>query len=354
MWKTVAQQLVENVAEILRAIRNALNWRIVRGVGQLQILTRASYALLVLVPICASTWPAVRLVVNQHNKAAREAVEHLRATRSDVERALEDAQRQLVQTPSTSERTAADQRQASNLIARLIDSVQTIGNAAEKYTTDYAEHTIKTPRLPWSLGAAFFAALFVVVGHFVYQIAAPEPIRQTSWDEFILNRKDDYAKHPSDAALDRANQFLRSPIGRRIEASERFEDERLLTDLYFLSPENRPTRLGELSPGRLRSLVGWIQSGESHAPADYQREILAAARDLLPTSSESKHSEMTIIEKAARAEYLHLAGKRPVAIMSTGALYAIGVWLILVLLKTQATAVVTAADWHSLRDLFFH
>jgi hypothetical protein len=63
---------------------------------------------------------------------------------------------------------------------------------------------------------------------------------------------------------------------------------------------------------------------------------------------------MTTIEKAARAEYLHLAGKRPVAIMSTGALYAIGVWLILVLLKTQAMAVVTAADWHSARDLFFH
>src|SRR5262249_19956250 len=49
------------------------NWRIVRSIAQLQILTRASYVMLLLVPILAGLWPTVRLIVNQHNKHIAEA-----------------------------------------------------------------------------------------------------------------------------------------------------------------------------------------------------------------------------------------------------------------------------------------
>ena len=35
-----------------------LNWRLVRGIGELKILTRVSYAMLIVVPILAGTWPA--------------------------------------------------------------------------------------------------------------------------------------------------------------------------------------------------------------------------------------------------------------------------------------------------------
>src|SRR2546429_152324 len=49
-----------------------VNWRLVRGLGELQILTRASYFVLILVPILAAIWPAVQSTVNQYNKTVTE------------------------------------------------------------------------------------------------------------------------------------------------------------------------------------------------------------------------------------------------------------------------------------------
>lgn len=54
---------------IYRQVKRILNWRLVRGVAELQILTKATYFMLIFVPILAGTWPAVRLYVNNHNDA---------------------------------------------------------------------------------------------------------------------------------------------------------------------------------------------------------------------------------------------------------------------------------------------
>jgi hypothetical protein len=47
-----------------------LNWRLVRSIAELQVFTRVSYAMLVVVPTLAGTWPAVRSVVNRFDTAA--------------------------------------------------------------------------------------------------------------------------------------------------------------------------------------------------------------------------------------------------------------------------------------------
>src|SRR5262249_45317998 len=75
--KAVFYTLFVNVMEtsyfLWLAYRRYRNWRLVRSLGELQILTRASYVMLIVVPLLAGMWPAVRLVVNQHNKALTDA-----------------------------------------------------------------------------------------------------------------------------------------------------------------------------------------------------------------------------------------------------------------------------------------
>ena len=47
-----------------------LNWRLVRSIAELQVFIRVSYAMLVVVPTLAGTWPAVRSVANRFDTAA--------------------------------------------------------------------------------------------------------------------------------------------------------------------------------------------------------------------------------------------------------------------------------------------
>jgi glycerol uptake facilitator-like aquaporin len=53
---------MNTVSLVRAALSRYMNWRLVRSLAELQILTKASYAMLLIVPILAGTWPGVRLV----------------------------------------------------------------------------------------------------------------------------------------------------------------------------------------------------------------------------------------------------------------------------------------------------
>ncbi|MBD0273900.1 MAG: hypothetical protein ICV73_18475, partial [Acetobacteraceae bacterium] len=57
--------------------RSLLTWEKVRGMGELQILTRASYAMLVIVPLLVGLWPSVRLIINNHNRLLEQSTQEL-------------------------------------------------------------------------------------------------------------------------------------------------------------------------------------------------------------------------------------------------------------------------------------
>ena len=49
-------------------------WALIRFIGELKILSRISYAALVLVPILAVIWPNARILLNQYNKRLNNTV----------------------------------------------------------------------------------------------------------------------------------------------------------------------------------------------------------------------------------------------------------------------------------------
>lgn len=292
----------------------------------------------------------------------------MRSAGEDLNRAFEKSKAGI---PSPDGKSGNSDGSSGLRATQLIDELRTqtrqISDLGEHYASDYGERVIKTPLLPWSLAAAFFAALFVVLGHLVFQLAAPEPVRLFTWEDFIANRKEDYAKHPTTDALLRAREFVQTKLGRQLAESERYEAEETLRGMYGsleADRERRERTLRDLSKEKLMTLLDWIESKKSPAPSDYQEEAAYVSGKILGEApaeiiSDGKDAaistqEMTAIERGARAEYLRLAGRNPLGTIAAVVLYTMAVWLIMIVIKVQAVAVVTAAGWRSAAELFFH
>lgn len=362
IWDSLKDWLssfVDLSAETIRRIQNLLNWRLVRALGELQILTRASYILLVLVPLLAAVWPAVQMVVNSEGRAVERAAQVLRGTATEIDRAILRARQTVTPLPPTTpSQGATEPALPADVLKRVEDAAAKIEKAAERQARDLEERILADPKLPWTLAAAFFAALFVVAGHLLYQLYAPEPVRLYSWDTFVASRKEEYAKHPTDDAIERAQQYTETRLGRRLHESGRYESEDVLRRLYDSTEEERQSRIADMPRERVRALISWIEDGDSPAPRDYKREILRIAQDRLGTAGSDEHylqvRRMTTIERGARAEYLRLAGQYPLVTIATFMLYGMAVWIVGLVIKAQSISVAKAAGIDSLLDLFVH
>ena len=349
------QNFVQLLAFLGRRILNFLNWRLIRAIGQLQILTRASYIMLLVVPLLAGMWPAVRVYVNQHNKKAAEltiTVEQAKARFDETQKELAPTVANLLAVaspPSTQEN--ALRQDLETTLQELKDTVNGFNATVDAFITDFAERTLKDPKLPWSFAAAFFAALFVVLGHLVYQLCAPDVIKAQTLDEFVSSRKDDYARHPSEDALTRAKEFSRTRLGERAKLEEDYEAHSLLRRLEELTPDEWLAELRSLRRGRLMSLATFLR--DHPGPREFERKILEVVERILGgTSGEAQYEDMTLIERGAKAEYLYSATKVAIAIFMTACLYAVAVFVLLLIIKVQTRSVMEAAGWSSITSLF--
>lgn len=339
----------EIAGELVRRMLNSLNWRLVRGLGELQILTRASFALLVIVPVLAGTWPAVRIAVNHHNRAVRDATTLLERSEAEFSETFDRMKAELAENDTSAD--PADSKKIK-LIESLESSSATFFDHVNSYVDDYSERTLETPRLPWTLASAFFAALFVVMGHMLYQLAAPEQLRKLTWDEYVLSKKEDYAKHPSSDTLTTARTVLRSRLGQRVEESDRYENYRLVRNLSEAPEHIRQRELEELGIARLRSLEAWLRTGELDGSEPNIEELARQVRTIIgDTSSESSHEEMAVVERAARTEYLQYADQRRFFTLVTTVLYVCGIVVLLSIIWVQTAAVANAAGWTSVFDM---
>ena len=334
-------------AELLRRFANILNWRFVRGLGELQILTKASYIALILVPMLTATWPAVRIVVNQHNKAVHEATVAMKTLTEKFESAIIKAAPEESQNRSnnTKEKVFEDTLKR-DMQTKAHEFLSIVNN----YANDYAQRALESPRFPWTLAAAFFAALSVVIGHLFYQIFAPDQVKSMTWDEFIMLKKDDYSKHPSESTLLNAKSFLQSKIGKRVESSERHEFDNMTRNLIN-SREDIEAEIMSMSSKQQKSLLSWIESGNSSAPPDHQNRIRNILINKAGVIGHEDVDKMSIIETGAKAEYIFHASRKPLMIILTAGLYIFGLVIIISIIKIQVISVSDAAKITSVMDI---
>jgi hypothetical protein len=340
---------LSDVPDALRAIRRqfarVMNWRLIRNVAELQLLTRASYVTLIVVPLLAGLWPTVRLVVNQHNKAVAEA-----ATIFDKATVrFEQAQHQLTLPVSQPQQTAS--LQAQDLVGPLSRERATIEankildelkQSVAQYKSDYASKAIESPRMPRTFAAAFLAALAAVMAHTLYQMGAPEPVRKMTLDQFVAAKKDDYSRHPTPIALETAQATLDA----KLPGHDHFFRQRRLRDKILETSDDEAVArsLSVSEEVELQSLLGRGFFHDSDRPrVDHILHLVRGGRTPQQLEEFNRQQNMAVVAEAAEYKYLQASNRAPLVIIATAVIYAFALYLILTILVNQTGSVMSSS-----------
>jgi hypothetical protein len=140
---------------------SALNWEAIRNFAELQILTRASYVALMVIPIVAGCWSSIRVILSHYDRNAWMAPQSLGTITSEL--STMPATRQLLPTDAA----ASSVPGRSRVIQERLP--------------------IPLPKV-WVFG--YLSALFLVVGHSIYQTLAPEAVKANRRIEYITVQRD--------------------------------------------------------------------------------------------------------------------------------------------------------------------
>ena len=124
---------------------HVLNWQKLRGFGELQILTRASYLMLILVPILAALWPAVRYSVSSYNHAVTDARDALESAAVKLEHQIEKAE-SVLSTPQPSAQDAGESE--TGFVTRANAILESVHQRADEIVQEYSPKTVRNPHLP--------------------------------------------------------------------------------------------------------------------------------------------------------------------------------------------------------------
>ncbi len=281
------------------------NWEVVRSLGELTILTRVSYYSLFSVPLIAGIWGPARSWIAKQNGAIQSANDQL--------------QEQIANLPNGLEGSDLLLNVANGLTGATIPEVMPTG---------------------WLL--AFGASLSIVIAQFVYQIAAPELIKNNSEQDLI----------------DEANEINRQ--------DKNISDERLrqAIDHLHLAADLMPHRHNAWLVKRGRRVV-WIPEKVDYRFVDYRFEDAMvdepkpddAPEDWQPDPNkrtkaiqevDAEDRKRITIEEGQKARYsIDSFTQRSMAWLS-GGLYFLGGWLLLMILTRQFSYVLQVSE---LRDM---
>lgn len=239
------------------------NWEDVRTVGSIQLLTKASYLSLLIVPILAAIWPHPESFVV-----------------SSMEPLF----------------TAAAENEQQTPLEPVLGEM-------------HAEHT-RIYKLPAVYVWAFMAALMVVTGHFVYQLGAPQIVKTSSRLEYVDKQKADYLKQETSTLLD-WDYPLRNDIGKKkIEEIAR-KHKKLAIGLLHKRKHKRSVgaQTDHTSDGEFRPLSSY-QSRDLFNLLHTLHYYLNKTSELTPKTPEDSYETRDIIDVLKSIEdYLGNRGK---------------------------------------------
>ncbi len=255
-----------------------MNWRKVRTLGELQVITKASYIMLIVVPILAGIWPGVRMGLNSYNKTIEESIILLENASIKFEY---EAQNSI---------TFIDSAIQNDLISKAENTIDTLNTRIDNLIQNYSNLTIEKKNLPNIWVIVFLAALSIFIAQLVYQSNAPSAIRRDGFDDFIINRKSDYASNPNNSGIDRSMYFI-----------ELYREDLL--------------------------------------------EKLNKEKSTKTTPDELKKWELDVIEAGATGEYLLSSQQKIGFAWLSGFFYYVGILLLIIIIFKQTISVLMAAGW---------
>lgn len=165
-----------------KAVDKFLNWKVLRSFGELQILTRASYLAIILIPIVAGIWPSVRVAINHYNKVAISASNHLDSASASLKENIEKLRHIDVIKIDLNKETALEVEVA---VSGIVDEAKKMVERVEVFRHRFDPKQLDIPTLPMVWVFAFSGSVFIVIGHLIYQSGVPEIVRQNSKIEHV-------------------------------------------------------------------------------------------------------------------------------------------------------------------------
>lgn len=304
-----------------RGFSRYVNWDKLRAFGQYEILSRASLSLLILIPILAGLWPAVRLAINRYNYAASTATKLLQSAseklvieskkiQDNLKKKSNDKVANEVAAPNSARNITGLAKGLEDEFSKKLNDpnfMGTVTQVAKDLEAFIGEHPIRTVRetLPFAWAVLFFASLFITFGKWIYQVRAPQAIREHSYAEHISLMKDDYIKAPTEGAFRNA----------------------LMAGGFRESREKQLEKLGV--------------SKEPPRPERFIREV----SDEAEFKEAHLKWEVEVIMAAAGEDYRLLASLNSGSCLLASLLFWAGLALIIAVLGKQACAVSLAAGW---------
>ncbi|MCA9470261.1 MAG: hypothetical protein KC643_33095 [Nitrospira sp.] len=297
-------------------MKKTITWALIRNVGNLQVLTRASYLMLIVVPILAALWPGVRLVINQYNQTLISVSSHLES----ASRGLEYESKKIEEILKQSDIGEFEKVNFKTALAKNAhDIVATLKAQVNEVLEDFKNKTIEKETLPSVWAWVFFAALSVFFAHTFYEVGAPEIVRKNSMEEYVYKQLDEFTKFPSNNSVKESGRLI-------------FNTQNTKNKRDFL-----------LNAGEWESLdksIEWVLDEREYK--DFMG-LVPEERSFIQEAF--KKSGRDIIELGSKIRYRESSQFNPFLISLTLLLYSIGIILILVVIKHQASVVTTASGW---------
>lgn len=322
---------MSTIARIRAILRFILNWQRVRQLGQLSLLNRLAFALLVLVPLFTYCINAMQSTTGRYNNA-------LSATREKIGLPANYALESVDLEPES----AVEPEQERRLWALLWESnVQILESRVDSVLVGVFPKPLDNPELPRTWALAFFAALSILIGDTLLQLFCPSEVRQQSIDAYVNEQKRSFATSPSCLALETNLTRLRredSKTGELAEEESRWQEQHD-RELQRLEAELKTLREKiEISPP---ATIGELRE---------QHEFLnAQIRELRDSDSRNNTSvfrrRMSIVERGSRLIYEDLAGKRMLAVFCSMTAYLGAGCCIAKILQEQSVRVAQTAGW---------
>lgn len=266
-----------------RDLKQAMHWGTVRAVGSLQILTKASYIMLIVVPALAAAWPSVQRMVHGYNEQLVESRRLLENAKAELDTTLKP----LESIPATSKPAATLKDTSDDLAKRAKTFVEHLGPVAP-------------PQFPWDWVLAYVAAIAVALGQIVYQARVPERVRAEARDNYAGRRRREFIEARPEEKRDRLVQavtHLQDIAGQLPEFRSPNLLRREATTIWF--PENTdklvriPTTEQEQELQRNHALDVQAKKADGVEPPKPLGSLMHTRDELEPI----------LVEEGAKAEY---------------------------------------------------
>lgn len=303
-----------------------IDWATVRGLGELTILTRASYTLLLLIPILALAWPVLSGVSNRIDASLSKVT----ASSEEVIRVIQNAEENV---SNLRVKTEVD------VLERIVNPTSEMLKKLEKATRDTQETAIVAQnkirsldwRLPKALVQSFLAAAAIFIGQLLYQAFANQVVKENTIDQYESSKKLEYKQYSTATSLDHALTELSR------------------TEVVGNESMAMKSLIGKGDQVRKKMIQSWTQEELIIAYAGMNRTERAEVVDLL---NNEPSKALGLVGQASRKHYTTQANAWGVIAFLSLAFYSIGIYLILIAFIRQLREVVSAAKLTSIVDVF--